>query len=194
MSGFLTSQVFLAVDIEADGPQPGKNSMLSLAAVATDQTHNLGEFYRKLSPIPDGKQNSQTMVWWSKNPESYQEATSDQESPEIVIKDFVKWCQQFDSPIFVSHPATYDFTIVSWYLEQYYGKNIFQTTSMMNALDLPSYSAGKFDLDLAKSYRSQLPDYLRKGMAEHTHRAIDDARGLAAMLRNILSAKGMQNG
>jgi hypothetical protein len=191
MSGYASDQIFLAIDIEADGPQPGKNSMLSIAGIATTAAATVGElFYRKLLPIPNGEQNPDTMAWWAKHQDAWKEATSGAEPPETVIADFVKWCEQFDNPIFVSHPTVFDFKMVSWYLEQYHGTNIFQTPTMMRALDLPSYISGKFGLELSQSYRSQLPKHLLQGMPEHTHGALDDALGVAVMLRNVLAAKG----
>ncbi|MCC6468352.1 MAG: hypothetical protein IT563_08520 [Alphaproteobacteria bacterium] len=34
--------VYLVTDIETDGPEPGRNSMLSFASVAVDQAGNVG--------------------------------------------------------------------------------------------------------------------------------------------------------
>lgn len=47
------SQIFIVVDIEADGPAVGLNSMLSLAAVATTEKEEVSRFYRKLATLPN---------------------------------------------------------------------------------------------------------------------------------------------
>ena len=62
---------------------------------------------------------------------------------------------------------------------------------MMNALDLPSYVSGKFGLELGQSYRNRLPDELKQGLPEHSHSALDDAQGLAVLLRNVFTQQPM---
>jgi DNA polymerase III alpha subunit (gram-positive type) len=44
-NNFPENQVFIVVDIEADGPNPGYNSMLSIGAVATNRDETIDKFY-----------------------------------------------------------------------------------------------------------------------------------------------------
>lgn len=187
-NGYRTNQVFIVVDTEEDGKLPGVNSMLSLAAVAisVESSKELGTFYKKLEPLPSGEQDTATMEWWRQFPDAWEEATSDQEQACDVVSDFIEWVGQYDDPVFVSHPTLWDFQFVSWYLIRYSGKNLFQRPTDMRALDLPSYISGKFGFALEDSYRSKLPEYFTKDTPKHTHNALDDARGVAVMLRKAM--------
>lgn len=73
------NQIYIVVDMEADGPVPDLYSMLSLAAVATNGNEEVGAFYRKILPIEGASQEASTMAWWQTQPEAWKEATSDAE-------------------------------------------------------------------------------------------------------------------
>ncbi len=57
-------QIFIAVDIEADGPIAGLYSMLSIGAVATTTKKEISSFYRRIKPIEGVVQDASTMDWW----------------------------------------------------------------------------------------------------------------------------------
>ncbi|PID32453.1 exonuclease [Candidatus Saccharibacteria bacterium] len=182
------NQIYIVVDIEADGPAAGLHSMLSLAAVATSAEREISQFYRKLLPLPEAKPDPDTMEWWQGFPEAWQEANTDQQNPEIVVRDFCRWLASLGAePVFVANPVGLDYTFVSWYLFRYAESNPFMNEKhAIRTIDLRSFIAGKYDLSFNNASRANLPSALTQGMPEHTHRAIDDAVGYGVLVRNLL--------
>ena len=181
-------QIFIVVDIEADGPAPGLNSMLSLAAVATTPKRETAQFYRKLLPLDSSAPDPGTALWWQSHPEAWKEVSSDQEPAAIVMADFYNWVVSLEAePIFVASPIGLDYSFVSWYLFRFSSRNPFMNESnAIRTLDIRSYIAGKYQLSFNDSSRAKLPVSLTEGMPAHTHRAIDDAVGYAYLLRKIV--------
>ncbi len=182
------NQIYVIVDIEADGPTPGLFSMLSIGAVATTKDVEIARFYRKISPMAAAGQNPNTMSWWKTQPEAWAEVTANAESPEIVMPDFHKWLEKLGkNPVLVAHPIAFDYTFVSWYLYKFVGTNLFaDSKDDPKTLDLKSYISAKYGKSIDASAVSKLPKELLEGSPEHSHKAIDDAIGYAAVLRNIL--------
>ena len=64
-------ETYVCTDIEADGPIPGPNSMISLASAAfNSEGRLLDTFAANLLPLPGAAPNPQTMEWWEGNPEA----------------------------------------------------------------------------------------------------------------------------
>lgn len=183
------SQVYIVVDIEADGPVPGLFSMLSLGAVATTDEREISSFYQKILPLSGASQEPSTMAWWKTQPEAWAEVNSDAKPAHKVMSDFVEWLDGLGKkPMFVAHPVSFDYTFVSWYLWKFTGGNPFVNGfSAPVALDMSSFIAGKFGLSYSDSMRSNLPEWMRLGMPEHSHNALDDAKGFSVILRNVLT-------
>lgn len=186
------SQIFIVVDIEADGPAVGLNSMLSLAAVATTEKEEVSRFYRKLMTLPNASPDPGTTEWWRNNKEAWKEATTDSEPPEKVMTEFYNWVIGLGrEPIFVSNPTSLDYTFVSWYLFRYAPGNPFKNEkNSIRALDIKSYVAGKLGLTFDKAKRICWPEELTKDMPAHTHNALDDAVGYAVVLRKLAAMSG----
>lgn len=181
-------QVYIVVDIEADGPVPGQYSMLSLAAVATTPEAEIGRFYRKLRALPEAVQEPNTMRWWNTEPKAWEEVQTGAEDPSVVISDFVAWVESLDKQlIFVASPIALDYSFVGWYLMRFVGRNPFSNEhNAVRTLDIRSFISGKYGLTFDNSSRNKLPDALTHVMPQHTHKAIDDAVGYANLLRHIL--------
>jgi DNA polymerase III alpha subunit (gram-positive type) len=184
------NQIYVIVDIETDGPVPGLHSMLSIGAVASTADKQVGEFYRRIIPNPESKPDPDTMEWWKKYPEAWQEATTDAQEPEVVMREFLEWVKSLGAkPVFVAQPIEFDFTFVCWYLHRFVQENPFSDyTRAQRTLDIASFSAGKFNIPLSRARGDQIPDQFREGMPEHSHNALDDARGYGVILRNMLRA------
>jgi DNA polymerase III alpha subunit (gram-positive type) len=182
------TQIYVVVDIETDGPVPGIYSMLSIGAVASTSTEEVSSFYRKITPLSGAQQYQDTMDWWSKNPDAWQEATTDAQEASVVMRDFCQWVNSLGMvPVFVASPLVFDFGFVNWYIEKFTDANPFMDYSdIQRTLDLASFTAGKLNLPLSRSRSSQIPERFLTGMPEHSHKAIDDARGYGVILRNLL--------
>lgn len=182
-------QVYIVVDIEADGPAPGLHSMLSIGAIATTPIEEVGSFYRKLEPIKGASQYAPTMEWWRTQPEAWSEVTKDALPAAVAIKEFCDWLEGLGrEPVFVAHPVAFDYAMVSWYLWKFAENNPFTDQRRSpRALDLASFIAGKFDLKISETTRQKMPSQLTGGMPPHSHNALDDARGYGVILRNALA-------
>lgn len=183
-----SKQIYVIVDIETDGPVPGLYSMLSIGAISSTSEKETSSFYRKLLPCEGAKQDPDTMEWWSRHSDAWKEVTTDAEDPAVVMKDFCTWVDSLGAtPVFVASPLVFDFGFVNWYLHNFAEANPFiDYTSTQRTLDLASFTAGKLSLPLSRARRSQLSPSLLSGIPEHSHKAIDDARGYGVILRNIL--------
>ncbi len=182
----------IVVDIETDGPVPALHSMLSIGAVATTDTDELGEFYRKLIPLTEARPDPATMDWWQSQPEAWQEVTTDAQPAALVMEDFLSWATGFgDDIVFVAQPVGFDYLFVSWYLWRFTTSNPFKRMSegYEAALDISSFISGKYNMSLKQSARRQLPEWMKQGMPHHSHNALEDARGYAVILRNVLGEK-----
>lgn len=182
------TQIYVVVDIETDGPVPGLYSMLSIGAVASTVNKEVSSFYSKILSLPGAEQYQDTMDWWNKNPDAWKEATSDAQTPDKVIQEFSDWVKNLKlTPVFVASPLVFDYGFVSWYLEKFTGANPFSDyTDVQRTLDLASFCAGKLHRPLNQSRPSQIPSNFLVDMPEHSHKAIDDARGYGVILRNLL--------
>lgn len=182
------NQIYIVVDIEADGPAVGLHSMLSLAAVATTAKREVSQFYRKLTPLPGALPDPDTLEWWKGFPEAWVEVNTNQQSPKFVMNEFCSWLAKLKAePVFVANPIGLDYTFVSWYLFRYAGKNPFMNEkNAIRTLDIRSFITGKHNLTFKSASRVNLPPTLTEGMPEHTHRAIDDAIGYGYLLRKLV--------
>ncbi len=183
-------QIYIVVDMETDGPVPGTYSMLGIAAVATTATQEVSSFARNLLPHPHAIADPETVRWWKEvEPEAWAALHEAAEDPAIVMHDFYQWVKSFNkTPIFVAHPLWFDYGFVRWYLHTFVKSDPFHSYGEpQRTLDLASFISGKYGLAIDKSSRQAMPEKLLTGAPDHTHLAIDDARGYAAILRNVLN-------
>ena len=184
------NQIYIIVDIELNGLIPGRHSILSIGAVASTTEKEVGSFYKKLQPLDELTEDPETMAWWNTQVEAFKEVTADNEPASAVMEAFRDWVKSFGkSPIFVASPLILDYPFIKWYLHRFDIEPLFEDFKpIQRTLDLASFTAGKLNIPLARSRRMQLPPAMTKDMPEHSHKAIDDARGYGVILRNTLLA------
>jgi len=183
--------IYIIVDIELNGLMPGRHSILSIGAVASTTQEEKGSFYEKVQPLDELTADPETMAWWETQPEAWQEATTDAKPAAEVIDTFRSWVTSFGkTPVFVASPLILDYPFIKWYLDRFGGKQLFEDFSpVQRTLDLASFTAGTLSIPLARSRRMQLPNNITQGMPEHSHNALDDARGYGVILRNVLNIR-----
>jgi hypothetical protein len=188
---------FVVTDIEADGPSPLGSSMLSFASVACDVTGKvLGEFEAVLEPRSDRSPSPDTMAWWETQPEAWKHATTNPERAEIVMPRYADWVAALPGyRVFAAAPMIFDGLWMDHYLETYAGTRVlggpFKTRQIFRGGGVCLYT-------MAGTLRGA--EYLKWGMQrvppdwyghiEHTHRAIDDARGFANVLAKLFAISG----
>lgn len=172
-------EIFVSVDIEADGPLPGEHSMLSLGAVRVDDPRQT--FYVELRPI------STHFV-----PEALAVSGLDRDrllaegaDPAEAMGAFVAWAKGLGGkPVFVSF-STWDWAFVYWYLIRFVGRSPFGHSS----LDIKSFYMGRYGTTWAETGKRHIArrhPQLLAGLGPHTHHALDDAREQGELFRRML--------
>jgi hypothetical protein len=175
-----TPEIYLSVDIEADGPIPGLYSMLSIGVCRVGQPD--AAFYAELKPI------SETFV-----PEALAVSGLDRESLKAegleaaeAMQRFSAWVKaQGGRPVFVSF-STWDWMFVYYYLMRFNGRSPFGHSS----LDMKSYYMGRYGSSwrgTAKGEIARDQPHLLADLGPHTHNALDDAREQAELFHRLLS-------
>jgi hypothetical protein len=189
---------FVVTDIEADGPSPLDSSMLSFASVACDVTGRvLDEFEAVLEPRSDRKPHPDTMAWWQTQPEAWKHATTNPERPETVMPRYADWVETLPGfRVFAAAPIIFDGLWMDHYLQSYAGTRVLGTP--MKSERQIFRGGGVCLYTMAGTLRGA--EYLKWGMQrvppewyghiEHTHRAIDDARGFANVLAKLFQISG----
>lgn len=184
----MPEEIYVSMDVEADGPIPGPHSMLSFGAVAlrADKT-TVAEFTANLEPLPDAAPHPRTMSWWDGFPEALAKARENPEPPAEVMPRFVQWLRQLPGRVtFVGQPAGYDFMWMYWYLVRFHGDSPFGHS----ALDVKTYAMALTRKPYRDCVKKALPKEWDDGLP-HTHVALDDARQQGAMFCNMLRANGV---
>ncbi|MFC7360576.1 hypothetical protein [Nocardioides astragali] len=190
----MTERVYVVTDIEVDGFVPGASSMLSFASVAvTASGKPVGEFEAVLEPLPGAEADPDVMAFFhSQPPEVLAAATADPRPVPEVMADFVSWVRGLgEAREFVSSPLGFDGMYVDHYLRRFtpYAvcQGMYDTDRLFHGpgLCLKSLACGVTGGDWATFSVHDLPSEWF-GDVPHTHRAIDDARGYANLLVEVL--------
>lgn len=179
-------EIWVSVDIEANGPIPGEYSMLSLGATALFAKNvPRVSFYKKLKPLPGARQHPDTMAWWAQHPEAWEEVISGQEDPSTVMHAFKEWLESLGGrPVFVGYPVAWDFTHVFWYYWKFVGE---QPPWGHQGLDIKTVAMMRLGTSYSNTTKSRFPRRWFAGAdRELAHRAVDDAAAQEFLLRNIL--------
>lgn len=107
-------ELYLSVDVEADGPIPGPHSMLSFAAVALYKGQTISTFSRNLVTLENAYPDPKTTTeFWDKNREAYEETRKNQVDPKAAMTQFASWVEDTRSKcggakaVFVAYPWVY---------------------------------------------------------------------------------------
>jgi 3' exoribonuclease, RNase T-like len=181
-------EIYINVDIEADGLFPGISSMLSFGNAALDIDKNLiSTFERNLELLPHATPNKETMDWWQSTPENkaaYAASRTNLVSPADAMRDYKNWLNSLDGiPIFVGYPALYDFKWIDYYTIYFLGSNPF---GFSGGIDVKSFALAQLKRDKFRGTTKR--NFPKKWFdpIKHTHIAIDDAIEQGAMFINMM--------
>jgi len=181
--------IYVSLDIEADGPAPIVNSMLSLGAVALDRTKGkgkdaiVGTWTANFDLLPGAKQDPDTMKWWETQPEAWAACREKPQDPKKAMRSLDDWVRGFGGkPVAVGFPAGFDFTFVYVYFHLLLGECPFGFA----AIDFKSLAACHLNIPYHESRKRNFPKRWFDGSLPHTHKAIDDAMEQGVMLVNAL--------
>ena len=177
-------EIYVSTDVEANGPIPGINSMLSFgsAAYLADKTL-VSTFTANLETLPGAVASPKTMEWWQEQPEAWKACRENLQSPEKAMKDYLAWLKGLPgSPVFVGYPAAFDFMFVYWYLIRFTGESPFSHS----ALDIKTLAMALLKTDYRKATKKNMPKRWFDPLP-HSHRALDDAVEQGALFCNMLA-------
>ncbi len=178
------AEIYISTDIEADGPIPGPNSMLSFGSAAYTADKNLvSTFSANLCELPGATQDPKTMRWWKTQPEAWAECRRDQQNPETAMSAYVSWLKSLPGkPVFVGYPVAYDFMFIYWYLMKFVGESPFAHL----ALDIKTFAMMMLHTNYRDITKKKMPKKWFDSMP-HTHKALDDAIEQGALFCNMLA-------
>lgn len=176
-------EIYVSTDIEADGPIPGENSLLSLASAAFSADGKLiSTFTANLETLPNANPDPETMKWWETQAEAWQSCRTDTQTPELAMQTYNQWLRNLPKkPVFVGYPAAYDFMFVYWYLIKFTGNSPFSHS----ALDIKTLAMALMKTDFRSASKRRMPaDWF--GEHKHSHVALDDAIEQGELFCNML--------
>lgn len=177
-------EIYVSTDVEADGPIPGVNSMLSFgsAAYLADKTL-VSTFSANLETLPGAVSDPKTMEWWRGQPEAWAICREKPQAPEKAMKDYLAWLKGLPGiPVFVGYPAAYDFLFVYWYLIRFTGESPFSHS----ALDIKTFAMALMKTPYRQSTKKNMPKKWFDNIP-HSHKALDDAIEQGALFCNMLA-------
>src|SRR5262245_39467028 len=180
-------ELYIAVDVEADGPIPGPYSMISLGMAVTGRPELT--FYTELRPISDEFVPQALAVSGLDRDRLLREAPSAEEAMAAAAR-WINGLRSEGRPVFLAAPAVFDGMFVHWYFLRFTGRSPFAATGA--GIDLRSYWMGLTGCEWVQTHKSTIKQRLNLTKVPHTHHAGEDAAELAqifdALLRNRDSA------
>jgi hypothetical protein len=187
-----TPEIYLSIDVEADGPIPGPYSMLSfgIAAFSIDKVL-LGTFTRNLELLPGAAQHPRVMQWWNSTNalRTAYERTRENVQPVresmLACDAWVSSLKMHGKPCAIGAPAAYDYGAwLYWYLAYAVGD---VPELGFSALDLKSFAMGRLPGTRYRSLgKSTYPPEWFDEDTPHTHVALDDAIEQGTIMVNAI--------
>lgn len=177
-------ELYIAVDVEADGPIPGPYSMISLGMSVVGQPDLT--FYSEIKPISEQFVPAALAVSGLDRDKLLQEAPSAHDAMQAAF-EWINGLRKLGRPVFLAGPAVWDGMFVHWYFINFLGKSPFGNTG--SGIDLRSYWMGLTGSEWVDSRKGKIKYALGLEGLAHTHNAADDAKELAAVFEAILASR-----
>jgi hypothetical protein len=174
-------ELYIATDVEADGPIPGPYSMISLGMAVVGRPELA--FYTELAPISDAFVPEALAVSGLDRDRLIREAPT-AEAAMRAAKAWVDGLRTIGRPVFLAAPAVWDGMFVHWYFVRFVGTSPFGATG--SGVDLRSYWMGRTGCEWVETNKGAMKRALGSTGLPHTHHAGDDAAELAAMFAAVL--------
>ncbi|MGI5201987.1 exonuclease [Spirillospora sp. CA-108201] len=193
-------EVYISVDVEADGPIPGPYSMLSFGMSACGSFGG-GEFeaadpaartfYAELKPISEDYVPEALAVSGLDRDRLAVEGREPGEAMDAAV-DWVKGVAAAAgaSPVLVAYPLGFDWMFLYWYWTRFAEAG--SPFGHSRHLDLKSVYATKAGTSVVSSTKRQMPAELLSDRP-HTHNALDDAIEQAELFQNLVRWQGIRS-
>jgi DNA polymerase III epsilon subunit-like protein len=175
----IKNEIYISIDVETAGPNPGGYAMLSIGACTLTQP--VETFYVEIQPDKEAF-----------SPEALQVSGLDMNKlkehgapPEQAMRQFADWVSEITPadhrPVFVAFNAPFDWMFVSDYFHRYLGRNPFGHS----ALDMKTLFMGLRGVSWSETGFENATKHFN---INHplTHNALQDARDQAELFRKML--------
>ena len=179
-----SSEIYISIDCESDGPCCAINNLLSFGAAAfTSDAQLIDTFSANLLTLPDCKANPETERWWTTQPEAWAECRKDPQPPEKIMVEFSNWIIALPGPaIAIGYPVFFDYQFIHYYLHRFTGKCVLG----FSCLDIKTAAMIKLGKTYRESTKRNFPKHWFKGGPRHDHTALNDALGQATLFFNLM--------
>lgn len=144
-----------------------------------------------LEPLPGAQHDPDTYKWFQTQGDAWAAATERARPIPAVICDYVTWIKGLGTPtIFASSPLAFDGLWIDHYLRRFTRYGLAQGPAEQDrlfagpGLCIASYAAAVLRIPFHDFSPADLPPECL-GNIPHIHRAIDDARGYAHLVREL---------
>jgi hypothetical protein len=187
-------EIFVSIDIEADGVIPGLSSMINFGAAFYNNGGILINTYEaNIEPLPSPAQpDSDTSKWWeqqfARNKKLKEQLSVNVRPANIVMPDFVRFSENIYSKYNMSmtciaYPAGFDWTWMYWYLIRFAGRSPFG----FSCLDIKTYAMAKMNCGYRDAVKRNMPKEWFDKKLKHNHTGLADCieqAGLFFAMRN----------
>lgn len=173
------NEIYISVDVETAGPNPGTFALLSIGACLADDPDQT--FYVELQPDKNAFQSEALAISGLK----LDELAKTGQSPKQAMQAFADWVAQVTPPggkaIFVAFNAPFDWMFVAEYFHRYLGHNPFGHS----ALDMKAFFMGLRGVAWGETGMDAVSEALL-GKRSLSHNALQDALDQAELFREML--------
>lgn len=216
----MIKDIYISVDVEADGPYPGDYSMTALGAVVAgyrtlegeivrfDVTAEENRFYTEIRPISDNWVPEAMAVGLfsgfgsdaaAKDPDGELRRAYIMEhgtEPIAAMTGFAQFILDIKkrhegAPIFAGFPLGFDWMFTYWYLCKF--SELGSPFGHSRHIDIKTLYAEKANSLITRAVKRNMPKALRSTLP-HTHLGVDDAAEQGELLMNILEWEGKSKG
>lgn len=196
----MRKEIYISLDVEADGPIPGPYSMSSFGAAVSGSLSKDGTverfspteentFYTELKPISDDFIPEAAAV----SGLDRAELIANGEDPTQAMNRFYDWVKQMQEnynasgAVIVGYPVVYDWLWLYWYLISFSEQG--SPFGHSRAVDAKTTYSVKGKALLIDSVKSRMPKHLMS-KRPHTHNGLDDAIEQGEMYMNLVEWEG----
>ena len=184
MSEARAREIYVATDIEADGPIPGSYSMLSVGMSVVG--HPEHSHYTEIKPISE-RFVPEALAVSGLDRERLKREAPDALTAMTGVAQWVDSLAPLGIPVFLAAPAVFDGMFLHWYFVEFLGRDPFAVNGA--GIDLRSYWMGARSTSWRQTGRSTIVKELGVVAPPHTHNALDDARELAVIFAAVLQGQ-----
>lgn len=183
-------QLYVSLDIEADGPYPIEYSMRNFGMEVFDEEGlTYGTFERNLKPLPEAKEDPDTMKnFWDKNPEAWAYVNTKPQDAQQAMQENKAWLKGIANNhsavlSYAGFPLCYDFMWHYIYLVKFTGDF---TPMSFSGFDIKTAAKMVLDVPYTWATKRNFPRRWFTGSPPHDHTGLSDAIGQRVLAVNIL--------